>query len=231
MPVFRLDDSLLFPPACLAEPDGILAVGGDLSVPRLLCAYRQGIFPWYTEDEPVLWWFPHPRCVLIPEKLHVPRSLNKILNSAKFTFTVNTVFDQVITGCASVARPGQKGTWILPEMIAAYLELHRAGWAHSIEAWHEGKLSGGLYGLALGRFFFGESMFHILPDASKAAFVWLVRHLSALDFKLVDCQQHTSHLMRFGAGMISGAEFSRLLAREFRLSIDPDARAKAFFKV
>ncbi|MDR2892838.1 MAG: leucyl/phenylalanyl-tRNA--protein transferase, partial [Deltaproteobacteria bacterium] len=170
MPVYQLSGhDLTFPPARLAEPDGLLAVGGDLSLPRLLAAYSQGIFPWYAEGLPILWYSTHPRCVLFPEKLHVPRSLARLLRQGKFIFSVNQSFATVIRQCAATPRPGQPGTWILPEMIQAYCELHEAGYAHSVEVWQGENLVGGLYGVALGRVFFGESMFYAVPDASKAA--------------------------------------------------------------
>ena len=229
MPLFGLTKDILFPFPSLAEADGLLAVGGDLSVERLLEAYRQGIFPWYGEGSPILWWFIHPRCVLKPDRLHVPRSLKRTLRSSPFTFTVNKIFEQVIAHCAQRRRPGQESTWIVPEMLAAYTRLHQAGWAHSIEAWQRGKLAGGLYGLVLGRVFFGESMFYLKPDASKAAFVWLVRHLRLLGFTLVDCQQKTEHMARLGAEMLSGEEFSSLLKEEFAVSLEPAPEVRRFF--
>ena len=230
MPVFRLGRDIVFPPTELADPDGLLAVGGDLSVPRLLCAYSQGIFPWYSKDSPLLWWFTQPRCVLRPETMHVPRSLDKILASNRFVFTVNADFARVMECCALKTRPGQKDTWILPEMIASYVRLHQTGWAHSVEAWYGDELAGGLYGVALGRVFFGESMFYERADASKAALVWLARNLYALGFNLIDCQQKTEHLLRFGAEMMPGREFSRLLEENISPSLDIDVRARDFFQ-
>ena len=213
MPIYALPaDSFNFPPIELAEPNGLLAVGGDLSVPRLVNAYRHGIFPWYSEGDPILWWSPRPRCVILPENLHVPRSLNKVLTSEKFSFTVNAAFNEVIGHCSAVYRPGQPGTWIVPDMIAAYKRLHMAGGAHSVEAWLEGELVGGLYGIAMGRAFFGESMFHLCADASKAAFAWLARELFALGFKFIDCQQDTEHMRRFGSTLLALEEFKTLLS-------------------
>ncbi|MDR2161531.1 MAG: leucyl/phenylalanyl-tRNA--protein transferase [Desulfovibrio sp.] len=206
MPVFRLSSATLdFPDPSLAEPDGLLAVGGDLSPQRLLRAYALGIFPWYPENSPILWWSPDPRCVLVPGDLHVPRSLTRTLRRQPFAFSLDQAFDQVIENCAATRR--ENGTWLLPEMIAAYRLLHSLGLAHSAEAWHEGELAGGVYGLALGRIFFGESMFFRRPDASKAALVHLVRGLEAAGFQLLDCQQETANLRRFGAQGIPRGEF------------------------
>lgn len=217
MPVYALaEDSELFPPVEQAEPDGLLAIGGDLSLARLLAAYRRGIFPWYGPGQPILWWSPAPRCAVLPPGpsggLHIPRSLKKILASARFTFTVNAAFDKVVRSCARAFRPGQSGTWIVPEMIQAYLRLHRAGAAHSVEAWREGELAGGLYGVALGRAFFGESMFYRQPEASKAAFAWLAGSLFERGFRFIDCQQETGHMSRFGAELLPRDRFQALLA-------------------
>ena len=212
MPVFLLsEESVAFPPVYLSEAGGLLAVGGDLSVPRLVEAYRHGIFPWYDSGSPVLWWSPHPRCVLLPENLHISKSLNKILTCAQFDFTVDKAFADVIRLCALVKRPRQDGTWIVPEMLQAYTDMHRAGYAHSIEVWENGKLVGGLYGIILGRIFFGESMFHLRPNASKAALVWWVHKLRSLDFMIIDCQQATEHMLRFGAQLMDRKEFIRIL--------------------
>ncbi|MDR2075381.1 MAG: leucyl/phenylalanyl-tRNA--protein transferase [Desulfovibrio sp.] len=198
MPVFRLSrETLDFPDPSLADADGLLAVGGDLSPHRLLRAYALGIFPWYPEGSPILWWSPDPRCVLPPEELHVPRSLKRTLRQGRFSFSLDAAFGDVVVNCASAHEKG--GTWLVPEMIAAYARLHRLGLAHSAEAWHEGELAGGVYGLALGRIFFGESMFFRRPDASKAALVYLIRQLAGAGFVLVDCQQETANLLRFGA--------------------------------
>ncbi len=219
----------IFPPVRLAAPDGLLAVGGDLSVPRLIEAYRQGIFPWYTAGSPILWWFTNPRCAIFPHKLHVPKSLKKVLTSGRFGFTVNSAFQEVMRHCACAARPGQDGTWILPEMLEAYANMHKAGWAHSIEAWQDGELAGGLYGIAMGRAFFGESMFHLRPDASKAAFVWLAQNLRELDFEIIDCQQETPHMLRFGAEMLDGEVFSAYLRQAVGKGLGLSAQAREFF--
>jgi leucyl/phenylalanyl-tRNA--protein transferase len=207
MTIYRLFSEPVFPNPEEADPDGLLAVGGDLSPERLISAYAQGIFPWYSSGSPILWWSPDPRLALIPNELHVPRSLNRILNSGRFSFSLDTAFDQVIRACARTPRPGQQGTWIVPDMIAAYERLHALGLAHSIEAWQDGELVGGAYGVHLGRVFFGESMFYAAPDASKAAFVRLVRWLAKRGCELIDCQQTTAHLLRFGAREISRREF------------------------
>jgi leucyl/phenylalanyl-tRNA--protein transferase len=194
----------------LQEPDGLLAVGGDLSEDRLLLAYRSGIFPWYGPGQPILWWSPDPRLVLFPSRLRVSRSLAKTIRKATFSITLDQVFAAVISACAE-PRPGQAGTWITPEMMAAYQDLHAAGYAHSVECWQEGRLVGGLYGVAIGRIFFGESMFARSTDASKVAFVGLVRQLSRWGFSLVDCQVHTTHLASLGAETIPRSKFIRTL--------------------
>jgi leucyl/phenylalanyl-tRNA--protein transferase len=198
MPVFRLDDRLLFPPVELAE-DGLIAVGGDLSPERLVLAYSSGIFPWFEEGQPILWHSPDPRMVLRAESLRVPRSLRKTMRKGPFRVTLDTAFPSVIQGCASSRRPGQKGTWITRGMQRAYQKLHRQGLAHSAEAWSGKQLAGGLYGVSLGGVFFGESMFARSPDASKVAFVTMVEQLLRWGISLIDCQVHTEHLARFGA--------------------------------
>jgi leucyl/phenylalanyl-tRNA--protein transferase len=198
VPVFELDDRLIFPPAHLAE-DGLLAVGGDLSPERLVLAYSLGVFPWYSEGQPILWHSPDPRMVLLAEELRVPRSLQKTLRKRPYDVTLDTAFAKVVEACATSPRPGQRSTWITRGMQKAYLELHRRGLAHSVEAWREGKLAGGLYGVSLGAAFFGESMFARQPDASKVAFVTLVEQLRRWEISLVDCQVYTHHLARFGA--------------------------------
>lgn len=199
MPVFRLDERLVFPPPHLADKSGILAVGGDLEPDRLLLAYSHGIFPWYEHGQPILWHSPDPRMVLEAPRLTVPRSLAKKIRQAPFRLTLDTAFRDVLEGCASVERQGQRGTWITPAMKAAYRELHQRGVAHSVEAWEDGRLVGGLYGVSLGAAFFGESMFARAPDASKIAFVALVSQLVRWKITLVDCQVYTDHLARFGA--------------------------------
>ena len=204
-----------FPPiaAALSEPNGLLAAGGDLSPERLLAAYRSGIFPWYSEGQPILWWSPDPRMVLFVDELRVSRSLGKRVRAGTFDVRVDTAFREVILACSLAPREGQHGTWITPEIVEAYCELHRRGYAHSVEAWREGRLAGGLYGLALGRMFFGESMFARETDASKIAFVHLLDKLRADGVELVDCQQETEHLAAFGARAIPRREFAALLGR------------------
>ncbi len=197
----------------LVEPDGLLAVGGDLEPERLLYAYRNGIFPWYGPDQPILWWSPDPRLVLFPGQLHISRSLARTLRRRHFTVTLDTAFEQVIRECAA-PRAGQAGTWITPEMQAAYIRMHKLGHAHSVECWQQGRLVGGLYGLAMGRVFFGESMFTRVADASKVGFVTLVRQLQRRDYRLIDCQVHTGHLESLGATMLPRSEFTRLLEKE-----------------
>ena len=213
MPVYRLPETgIAFPSPFDAEPDGLLAVGGSLDPGRLVAGYCAGIFPWYPDNCPPLWWSPDPRCILVPEEFHLPRSLARTLKAGVFTFSFDRAFDQVIEGCADL-RTGQKSTWLLPEMIEAYTHLHHLGIAHSIEAWHKDKLAGGLYGVALGKVFFGESMFFRHPDASKAAFAHLVARLREASFTLIDCQQESAHLLRFGARSVSRMEFMRRLAK------------------
>jgi leucyl/phenylalanyl-tRNA---protein transferase len=213
MPVFRLTEDLIFPSPDLAEEDGLLAVGGDLSLDRLLLAYSMGIFPWYTDDSPILWWSPDPRLVLMPEELIVSRSLRQLIKRGTFTVTMDAAFDEVIRNCAEMRRPGQQGTWITEEMIAAYCHLHRAGHAHSIESRENGELVGGLYGIALGKAFFGESMFTKKSGASKVAFVTLVQHLKKLDFSFIDCQVTTEHLKGLGAREVPRKKFLQMLKK------------------
>lgn len=192
------------------EPNGLLAVGGDLSVQRLLTAYRAGIFPWYGVGQPILWWSPDPRALLFPERLRVSRSLRKTLTKGRFRVSIDRAFDGVIAGCAAPRR-FQEGTWIIPEMMQAYRRLHRQGLAHSVEVWAEGNLVGGLYGVALGRAFFGESMFSREPDASKVALVHLCRQLQQWGYRLIDCQLQTDHLTRLGAETLPRLVFQDLL--------------------
>lgn len=217
MTVFHLgDDEDEFPPPEWADASGLLAVGGPLTTRRLLAAYRLGIFPWYSEGQPVLWHSPDPRFVLAPSRLHVSRSLERTLRRGTYRIRADTVFDRVVEACAGAPRPGQSGTWITPEMRAAYGALHRIGAAHSVEAWADGELKGGLYGVALGSMFFGESMFSRAPDASKAAFATLARALFAAGCQLIDCQQETEHLARFGAESWPRTRFLRALARALK---------------
>lgn len=196
--------------SALQEPNGLLAVGGDLSPRRLLDGYRRGIFPWYSEGDPVLWWSPDPRMVLFPRELRVTRSLAKTLRNKSYEIRFDTAFDEVVRGCAA-PRPSQPGTWISAEMRAAYRRLHELGYAHSVETWVDGALAGGLYGVALGRVFFGESMFARGRDASKIAFVHLVRRLAGESYLLIDCQMHTPHLASLGAREVPRSEFARRL--------------------
>ena len=213
MTVFLLgQDPEAFPPPERADRSGLLAIGGDLTPARLLAGYRRGIFPWYSEGQPILWHSPDPRFVLLPGQLHVPRSLEKVLRRGTYAIRADTAFSGVLEGCAAAPRPGQDGTWITPEMHGAYTALHRLGHAHSVEAWKDGALVGGLYGVALGRVFFGESMFTLSPDASKAAFVTIARALFDAGCLLIDCQVETDHLARFGATDVPRRRFLHLLA-------------------
>ncbi|MBQ27320.1 MAG: leucyl/phenylalanyl-tRNA--protein transferase [Nitrospiraceae bacterium] len=211
MAIYQLPPESLFPPPDRAEPDGLLAVGGDLSPKRLLVAYRLGIFPWYSTGEPICWWSPDPRFTLLPHELHVSQRLRRVIRSKRYTVRYDTMFDAVIERCATTLRPGQDGTWITPAMRDAYSKLHRLGIAHSIESWSEGKLVGGVYGIALGGTFFGESMFTHQSDASKVALVALVWQLQTWSFDLVDCQVPTQHLARFGAKGLPRSEFLKRL--------------------
>ena len=199
MPVFYLTDDHIFPPPHLAEKEGLLAVGGDLSEDRLLLAYRMGIFPWYSDEEPVLWWSPDPRLVLYPKEIKVSKTLKKIIKKEKFHITMDQAFAEVIRECAQIRVDNNEGTWINEDMMKAYFRLHQSGYAHSVEAWYEGGLSGGLYGVSLGKSFFGESMFARKSNASNVALVKLVEYLAALSFDMVDCQVRTEHMIRFGA--------------------------------
>lgn len=211
MPLFELTNELVFPDVELAEPNGLLAVGGDLSVPRLMLAYRSGIFPWYGEEQPILWWSPNPRFVLFPDRLKVSKSLERVIKSGRFTVTVNRAFGAVIDNCRHIRRRGQESTWITPAMQQAYSNLHAAGHAHSVEVWRGDRLAGGLYGVVVGRCFCGESMFSLESDASKVALVHLVREPLPAGLEIVDCQVGTPHLGRMGAEEIPRAEFVRRL--------------------
>jgi len=199
----------VFPPleSALAEPNGLLAAGGDLSPQRLLAAYRRGIFPWYAAGEPILWWSPDPRMVLLPERLKISRSLAKTLRNARYELRLDTAFATVIDACASKPREGQPGTWITEEMQQAYCDLHRLGYAHSVETWVDGRLAGGLYGIAIGRAFYGESMFSHARDASKIALAHLCAYLKLRGFGIIDCQMETRHLASLGATPIPRREF------------------------
>lgn len=205
-----LDKELLFPPVSTSEPDGLLAVGGDLSIERLLLAYRKGIFPWY-EGEHILWWCPDPRFVFFPDEIRISRSMKQMLRKKEFDFTINTAFEKVISHCKTINRKGQEGTWITDEVKRAYTELHKKGWAHSAEVWKNGELVGGLYGVRMGNVFFGESMFSKLSNTSKYAFIKYTEHLKNEGVALIDCQVYTEHLESLGARMIPRKEFQRLL--------------------
>ncbi|BBL70256.1 leucyl/phenylalanyl-tRNA--protein transferase [Methylogaea oryzae] len=215
-----------FPPLdrALTEPDGLLAMGGDLSPERLQRAYRQGIFPWYSAGQPILWWSPDPRTVLFPEKAVISRSMAKVLRRGRFELSWNRAFGEVVEACADPScRADAAGTWITPEMQSAYNELHRLGLAHSAEAWEDGRLVGGLYGVAIGRVFFGESMFHRVSNASKAAFLYLMGRLRDWNYALVDCQAHTPHLESLGAESIPRSRFAWLLESHCDELPAPDA--------
>ncbi len=217
MPVFYLDERLVeFPPPEYADEDGLLAVGGDLSVERLLMAYKQGIFPWFSEGSPILWWSPEPRPVLFPERIKISRSLRQRIKKGTFQVSMDRAFERVIILCREVhlARDGE--TWITPEMIDAYINLHREGYAHSVETWKDGRLVGGLYGVSLGAAFFGESMFTTVSDASKVALVALAAQCRLWGFHFIDAQVRTEHIMRFGAVELSRAEFLDLLRQALK---------------
>lgn len=212
MPVFQLTNDLIFPPVDLAEPDGLLAYGGDLSTDRLLLAYSEGIFPWYDEP-PILWWSPDPRFVLFPAELKVSSSMKQVLKKGIFTFTVNKDFRGVIRGCKQSPRPGQDGTWISGDVEKAYTALHEAGYAHSIECWQNNELVGGFYGIQLGDCFFGESMFARVSNASKAAFITFVQYAAAQGLVMIDCQVYTDHLASLGARMIPREDFLAIVKK------------------
>lgn len=228
--MFRLNrHDLRFPTVDRASPEGLLAVGGDLRPERLLEAYRHGIFPWYNDDQPILWWSPDPRAVLFPGKLHVPRSLKRTLRSNVFTLTLDTCFREVMTQCAG-PRPQypEGGTWITGDMLNAYTRLHELGYAHSVETWQDDRLVGGLYGVAIGGAFFAESMFTRVDDASKVALVKLVTQLQAWNVRLIDCQQFSAHVSRFGAEEIPRSVFINHLTQALAL---PDRRGRWTFEI
>jgi len=210
MPLFAIDKELIFPPVHLAEPDGLLAIGGDLSSERLLLAYRSGIFPWFEGNVP-LWWCPNPRFVLFPKELKVSKSMKQLFKKNTFQFTINQAFEQVISNCKTTPRKDQDGTWITEEVKNAYIQLHRQGYAHSGEAWLDGQLVGGCYGIRLGKVFFGESMFSNASNASKFAFIKYTEQLMEENVQLIDCQVYTEHLQSLGARMIPRNEFIALL--------------------
>jgi len=220
--VYRIpEDDLIFPNPAEADPGGLLGVGGDLKPRRLLLAYSNGIFPWYSEGQPILWFSPDPRCVLEPAKLHVGRSLRKSIKKRRFDVRLDTNFEAVIDGCKLTPRPGQEGTWITTHMRDAYLRLHELGFAHSVEVWDGETLVGGLYGVGIGGLFAGESMFSHVSDASKTALVWLVRQLARWDFGLIDAQMHTPTLENMGAEEISRESYLQRIGS----LIERDSRA------
>jgi leucyl/phenylalanyl-tRNA--protein transferase len=223
MPVFRLTDELIFPDPRWATREGLLAVGGDLSPERLLLAYRTGIFPWYGENEPILWWSPDPRCVLFPQEIYVSRRLERVVRQRRFRLTCNQAFTRVMSACADVRVQKGAQTWLIAEMQEAYQELHELGFAHSVEAWEGDELVGGLYGVALGKFFFGESMFHRRTNASKVILAQLVRYLDREKFILLDCQVPNPHLASMGALDIPREDFLELLTKG---GLGPDGRAE-----
>ena len=210
MSIYALDNKLVFPPVHLSEPDGLLAIGGDLSPERLLLAYKNGIFPWY-EGEYILWWSPDPRCVLFPTELKISHSMKQLLKREAFEFTINKAFGEVIQACKQMNRKSQASTWITDEVEKAFAHMHSLGYAHSAEVWQNGELIGGLYGLRMGKVFFGESMFSNVSNASKYAFIKYVQQLQSEGVELIDCQVHTTHLESLGARMIPRKDFLRLL--------------------
>ena len=212
MPVYRLPKGLFFPPAEAAEPNGLIGYGGDLKPERLILGYQRGIFPWYSEGQPILWFSPDPRYVIDIKDFRLQRSLKKIVKQGRFEIRINTAFDEVIDKCSKITRPKQFGTWITGDMRASYKELNRLGYAHSFEAWQDGKLVGGLYGVLFGGVFAGESMFADVSNASKVAFVWAAKQLEIWGVELIDCQVYTEHLERFGAKDIPRSEYLKRLS-------------------
>lgn len=206
--VFRLDTSLTFPDPSLAEEDGWLAVGGDLSTERLLLAYRNGIFPWYSEGEPICWYSPHKRCVIFPDNIKVSKSMKSVMAKKVFDIRLNTAFEEVVLNCSRIERTGQEGTWISPDMQKAYIDMFKKGLAHSVEAWRDGVLVGGLYGIIVNKVFCGESMFSKVSNASKAALVWLCREGN---FTMIDCQLPNDHLLSLGAVIINRHAYMQIL--------------------
>jgi len=207
------DSNPYFPPVEEADEEGLLAIGGDLSAERLLLAYRSGIFPWFNETDPICWWSPDPRFVLFPAQLKVSKSMQQVLKKQTFQFSTNKAFEKVIQACSRVPRNGQDGTWITSNMQEAYIHLHQLGFAHSAEAWLNGELAGGLYGIRLGKVFFGESMFSLCSNASKFAFIRYIQQLQKEDVQLIDCQLHTQHLESLGASMIPRKKFIQHLKK------------------
>lgn len=212
--VFRLtDDEIVFPNPELADEDGLLAIGGDLSAERLILAYQHGIFPWFSDDDPICWYSPHERCVIYPDKIKVSKSMKQVLKNGGFKVTTDQAFEKVIANCAKIPRKDQPGTWITKEMQAAYLNLHQLGWAHSVEVWKDDELVGGLYGIAIGNVFCGESMFSLMSNASKVALIFLCQQTN---FKLIDCQLPNNHLLSLGAEIIDRETYMSFLNRNDR---------------
>ena len=209
--MYFLSRELYFPPVSQASPEGIVAIGGDLSPERLMLAYRSGIFPWFEDDEPILWWSPPERMVLFFDELRVTKSMRNILNRDTFKITFNTAFEEVIANCRDIKRDGQPGTWITPDMTAAYTKLHKMGFAKSVEVWQDGELVGGLYGIDLGNIFCGESMFSKVSNASKVAFITLAAQLERAGYRVLDCQVHNDHLESLGAREIHREDFLKIL--------------------
>ena len=228
MPVFLLSDTIQFPPPHLASGDGLLAVGGDLSQKRLLLAYRMGIFPWFSNNEPILWWSPDPRLVLYPHEIKTSKTLKKIIKKEVFKVTMDLAFNEVINQCAQVRLKKNQGTWIIEDMIEPYCRLHESGFAHSVEVWRQGELAGGLYGVSLGKCFFGESMFTRISNASNIALVKLVEYLKKLSFDMIDCQVATEHLTRFGAREIPRKLFLEQLEKSLTA---PTQKGKWEYKI
>jgi leucyl/phenylalanyl-tRNA--protein transferase len=213
MPVYQIPDELLFPDPEFAEEDGLLGVGGDLSPPRLLLAYANGIFPWFSKGEPIMWWSPDPRCVLRPEKLKISTSLRQALKRGDYEVRFDACFEEVIRQCSATKRKGQRGTWITREMQEAYIKLHELGYAHSTEVFMDGKLAGGLYGVSIGGTYSGESMFHLRPEASKIALFHLVERLKERGYPLIDCQVTNQHLLSLGAEEMPRKEFLKQIIK------------------
>ena len=211
MTIFQLSQKLIFPNPELSEPEGLLAVGGDLSIDRLLLAYSMGIFPWYSDDQPILWWSPDPRLILPPDQIHISKSLKRVIQNQRFEIRFDSQFADVVMQCSQINRKDQRGTWITVDMQQAYIQLHQAGFAHSIECYQQNELVGGLYGVSIGKAFFGESMFSLKTDASKVALAALSEQLLKWDFEMIDCQIPTDHLKRLGAFEIDRSDFLKKL--------------------
>ena len=215
MAIYALSDDLVFPNPELSEDDGLLAVGGDLSVDRLLVAYSNGIFPWYNKDEPILWWCPKPRFILKPEDIRISKSMKKIIKKVEFVVTFDNDFEGVISNCKSM-RENEEGTWITDEMMQAYINMHNEGYALSVETYLDGELVGGLYGVIIGKCYFGESMFSKVSNASKIALITLAQRLQELNFEFIDCQVYTEHLESMGAKMVEWDEFKAMIDNGLR---------------